>query len=388
MAGDDKKTNAAEGKDKDPKAAAKEKDSETKKADGDSAETTPAAPKIPPPNYVPYKQVVVHPLVLLSVVDHYNRVAKDTKKRVVGILLGETHAGKVDITNSYAVPFEEDPKDPTIWFLDHNYHENMFAMFKKVNAKEKVVGWYSTGPKIRPADMDINDLLKRYTANPVLCIINVNPQDDLEIPTDAYVAIQTDLETRGAFKNTFVNVPSEVGAYEAEEVGVEHLLRDIRDTTESTVADVVNTKLNALKSLKKRWLEMARYLTDVCDGRMPVNHQILYNIQDILNLSPNLKVEDLVKSFAVNTNDNYLVIYVASIIRSIIALHNLINNKMLNLEAERKAMEPVKSEEQIRKEREEREKERERKEKEEKEKKEKEEAERKAKKSSARRKFI
>lgn len=46
--------------------------------------------------------VVVHPLVLLSVVDHYNRVARDTKKRVVGVLLGETHKGRVDITNSFA----------------------------------------------------------------------------------------------------------------------------------------------------------------------------------------------------------------------------------------------------------------------------------------------
>ena len=79
---------------------------------------------------------MVHPLVLLSVVDHYNRVAKDTKKRVVGILLGETRAGKIDVTNSYAVPFEEDPKDPLVWFLDHNYHEEMYAMFKKVNGKE------------------------------------------------------------------------------------------------------------------------------------------------------------------------------------------------------------------------------------------------------------
>jgi len=51
---------------------------------------------------LPYKGVVVHPLVLLSVVDHYNRVAKDTKKRVVGILLGEVAQGKIDITNSYA----------------------------------------------------------------------------------------------------------------------------------------------------------------------------------------------------------------------------------------------------------------------------------------------
>lgn len=47
--------------------------------------------------------VVVHPLVLLSVVDHYNRIAKGTRKRVVGVLLGEQDKqGKVDVTNSYA----------------------------------------------------------------------------------------------------------------------------------------------------------------------------------------------------------------------------------------------------------------------------------------------
>lgn len=31
------------------------------------------------------------------------------------------------------VPFEEDPKDPSVWFLDHNYVEAMNDMFKKVN---------------------------------------------------------------------------------------------------------------------------------------------------------------------------------------------------------------------------------------------------------------
>ncbi len=48
------------------------------------------------------EQVIVHPLVLLSVVDHYNRVAKDTKKRVVGVLLGESYKGRIDATNSFA----------------------------------------------------------------------------------------------------------------------------------------------------------------------------------------------------------------------------------------------------------------------------------------------
>jgi hypothetical protein len=48
------------------------------------------------------EQVVVHPLVLLSVVDHYNRVAKDTKKRVVGVILGESYKGRIDATNAFA----------------------------------------------------------------------------------------------------------------------------------------------------------------------------------------------------------------------------------------------------------------------------------------------
>ena len=32
-----------------------------------------------------------------------------------------------------AVPFDEDEKDPSVWFLDHDYLENMYGMFKKVN---------------------------------------------------------------------------------------------------------------------------------------------------------------------------------------------------------------------------------------------------------------
>lgn len=45
---------------------------------------------------------IVHPLVLLSVVDHFNRVARNTKKRVLGVLLGHAKGGVVHVANSYA----------------------------------------------------------------------------------------------------------------------------------------------------------------------------------------------------------------------------------------------------------------------------------------------
>lgn len=36
---------------------------------------------------------------------------------------------------SFAVPFDEDDRDDSVWFLDHDYLENMYGMFKKVNGK-------------------------------------------------------------------------------------------------------------------------------------------------------------------------------------------------------------------------------------------------------------
>ena len=54
----------------------------------------------------------------------------------------------MDISNSFALPFDEDEKDREVWYLDHEYLEQMYAMFKKVNARERIVGWYHTGPKL------------------------------------------------------------------------------------------------------------------------------------------------------------------------------------------------------------------------------------------------
>lgn len=76
-----------------------------------------------------------------------------------------------------------------MWFLDHNYVESMNDMFKKVNAREKLIGWYHTGPKLRASDLEINELFKRYTPNPLLVIIDVQPKE-AGVPTDAYFAVE------------------------------------------------------------------------------------------------------------------------------------------------------------------------------------------------------
>lgn len=289
----------------------------------------------------------IHPLVLLSVVDHYNRVAKDTKKRVVGCLLGERYKGQVNISNSFAVPFDEEERPPKTWFLDYNYLEDMFRMFRRVNAREKIVGWYSSGPKIRHNDKDIQRLFNKYCLNPVYLIVRVNENASNGLPVDGYASINV-VRDDGRNDHEFAHKPVEIVSTDAEEVGVEHLLRNIQDDTQlSTITNEVGHKITGLRALTQKLEQIESYLSDVVSKSLPINQDILQSLQLMFNLMPNLSKQRVVKAFSSNANDQILAIYLASVIRSVLALDKLIDNKLENNQRERK------SEESARKKREE-----------------------------------
>lgn len=139
--------------------------------------------------------------------DHHARsVARSSNKRVVGVLLGQDNGKVINVANSFGIPFEEDEKDSKTWFLDHNYIEQMWELFKKVNgkdaasyhtrhfserstARERMIGWYHSGPKLRASDLEINELFKRFIPRPVMVIIDVR-HNVVGIPTDAYFAVE------------------------------------------------------------------------------------------------------------------------------------------------------------------------------------------------------
>lgn len=304
------------------------------------------------------KTVSVAPLVLLSVVDHYERVVKASNtsspspnSRVIGVILGDnTESGPntIRVTNSFAVPYEEDASNPDIWFLDHNYIDEMMEMFKKINAKEKLIGWYHTGPKLRQNDLKINQVFKALTPNPLLLIVDVNSDKKIDIPTDCYVAVEEINEDGSSSEKTFIHYPSIIEAEEAEEIGVEHLLRDIRDENRGNLTINLSNNFKSLQSLNEKLSTIVRYLNKIITGKLPINSTILGKLQDVFNLLPNISqisiVEDetsaanktftpqkqLSTAFNVKTNDDLMILYVSSLVRSIIAFHDLIDNKIEN----------------------------------------------------------
>lgn len=108
---------------------------------------------------------------------------------------------------------------------------------------------------------------------------------------------------------------------------MEHLLRDIKHSTTETLSTRVAEQLASLRGLQSRLTDIRNYLQDVARGKMPVNHQIVYNLQDALNLLPDLSDSVFTQSFSSTTNDELLVVYLSSLMRAVIALHALVDNK-------------------------------------------------------------
>lgn len=67
-----------------------------------------------------------------------------------------------------------------------------------------------------------------------------------------------------------------------------------------------------LRGLASRLGEIQEYLGHVVAGKMPVSHDIMYLLQDVFNLLPNLNVEELARAFSVKWVQGPACLVVAS----------------------------------------------------------------------------
>jgi len=75
----------------------------------------------------------VHPVVVLSIIDHFSRRPKN-QKRVIGTLLGSVNAeGVVDVRDSFPVPFTE--VDTVA--VDMQFHRTMMELYSKILSDTK-----------------------------------------------------------------------------------------------------------------------------------------------------------------------------------------------------------------------------------------------------------
>ena len=114
-----------------------------------------------------------------------------------------------------------------------------------------MIGWYHTGPKLRSSDLEINELMKRFTPRSVMVIIDPKRQD-VGLPTDAYVAVEEIKDDGTATQKTFMHVPTIIEAEEAEEEEVWANMAIARDGKDDGDASDAEEKPKVKQAKRRR----------------------------------------------------------------------------------------------------------------------------------------
>ncbi len=95
----------------------------------------------------------------------------------------------------------------------------------------------------------------------------------------------------------------------------------------NSLGNNLNDRLKALQGMASKVKVVKEYLDRVGTGGTKGNPEILGNLQDICNLLRNLD-DQLHQSFITKNNDNMFAIYQGALVKSVFALHDLLDNKL------------------------------------------------------------
>lgn len=276
------------------------------------------APAGAPPSLV----ARLHPTVLFNIADSYIR-RSEGQDRVIGTLLGSVGPDGVEIKNSYSVPHNESQGQVA---LDIDFHKTMCDLHHRVNPKEVIVGWYSTGSGIQSTDTLIHDFYGRECATPVHLTVDTsfaNPSEVLGAFVGAPVTLSS--VTDGPLATQFQKVALETRFAEAERVGLEIL--------QSTNTDKLPSELDGLESSISRLESMLdtvyNFVDEVVEGRRVGDKTTGRYLADTVNSVPKLTRDNFEKLFNDSIQDVLLVMYLSNMTRTQLALSERLNTNAL-----------------------------------------------------------
>ncbi|XP_057788698.1 eukaryotic translation initiation factor 3 subunit F [Salvia miltiorrhiza] len=268
--------------------------------------------------YVPSPASVsakVHPLVIFNICDCYVR-RPDQAERVIGTLLGSVLPdGTVDIRNSYAVPHNESSDQVA---LDIDYHQNMLTSHQKVNPKEIIVGWFSTGGVIGGSAL-IHEFYSREVNNPIHLTVDTEFRTG-NASIKAFVSVALSLGDQ-QLAAQFQEIPLDLRMVEAEQIGF--------DVLKPTIVDKLPNDLEGMEASMGRLLalidDVYKYVDDVVEGRTAPDNKIGRFISDTIAALPKLSPNAFDKLVNDSLQDQLLLLYLSSITRTQLSLAEKLN---------------------------------------------------------------
>ncbi|KAJ1081443.1 hypothetical protein NDU88_001625 [Pleurodeles waltl] len=288
---------------------------------GSTASPAPV-PAVTAPGVLIGPVVRVHPVVLASIVDSYER-RNEGAARVIGTLLGSVDKHSIEVTNCFSVPHNESEDEVAV---DMEFAKNMYELHRKVTSNEQIVGWYATGHDITEHSVLIHEYYSREAHNPIHMTVDTSLQGG-HMSIDAYISSPMGVpgKTMGVM---FTPLTVKYVYYDTERIGVDLIMKTCTNPNRvvGLTSDLQQVR-SASSQTQDNLTTVLQYAEDVLSGKVAADNTVGRFLMDLINQVPKISPEDFESMLNSNINDLLMVTYLANLTQAQIAL----NEKLLNL---------------------------------------------------------
>lgn len=263
-------------------------------------------------------EVIVHPVVLLQVLDHHTR-RQDDNGRVIGTLLGKVHGSTVEVTNCFAVPHAERGEEVAI---GKDFNKTMLDLHLRCNRKEVVVGWYASaasGGETTPELVtDTSSLIHEFYAgeaegDPVHLVVDTKLEKDA-LPIRAFKSEPVIVQGEPV-GNLFHELSLSLKSSEPESICVKEMM-DVKEDSalvETNSSEGLKTSMRRLHDLLG---QAQTYVDQVVDGKTPPDTDTGRKIADALATISRISPSTMDAIFHDSLQDMLMVSYLSKLTRT------------------------------------------------------------------------
>ena len=208
------------------------------------------------------------------------------------------------------------------------HHQTMLSLQQKVNPRDKIVGWFSTGTDLAGSDALIHNFYADQCAknfSPVHLVVDTTLQGE-KMSIKAFFSRLLTLQGKELARE-FQEVKCEIKTSETERVAGDVLGKEV---VEKVPSELEGLKESLLK-LRQTLDAAERYVTDVVEGRRPPSTAVGRQMAEAVAAVPHFTEDELAKLVRDNQNDILLTAYLAGLVKAHIALADKLQTMQLPL---------------------------------------------------------
>jgi translation initiation factor 3 subunit F len=281
-------------------------------------------------------EVIVHPLVLLHVLDHHTR-RQEANGRVIGTLLGRRDGKTVEVTNCFAVPHAERGDEVAI---GKDFNKTMLALHLRTNRKEVVVGWYASaasGEDTPALIADTSSLIHDFYSgeadegDPVHLVVDTRLLGD-KLAIQAYKS--TPVLVQGEpMGNLFHELRLSMASNESETICLHEMIgADAEGENNGGGKDSPKQEKDSTAALQVSMEKLYTLLEDtltyvdsVVQGKVEPDAEVGRQIADTMATVPRIRPEVFDRLFQDSLQDLLMVTYLSNITRTQLTIAEKLN---------------------------------------------------------------